>query len=198
MVLFSKWAWDGLADGSITLTFRRWSRAQVKAGGDYRSPAGMLHVTAVDVVPVASITAREARRAGFASRDALVAHLGAGPEDVWRVAFSFAGADPRIALRETVPAGDEVATIVTRLARLDRASVREPWTAETLRLIEAQPATRAGDLAASVGRDTPSFKLDVRKLKALGLTESLERGYRLSPRGQAVLAALARLDGRHS
>lgn len=58
---------------------------------------------------------------------------------------------------------------------------------ETLALIEAAPATRAADLAAGVGRDTPSFKRDVRKLKELGLTESLEVGYRLSPRGQALV-----------
>jgi hypothetical protein len=31
--------------------------------------------------------------------------------------------------------------------------------------------------------DKLPFKLNVRKLKALGLTESLEIGYRLSPRG---------------
>ncbi|WP_179221744.1 hypothetical protein [Inquilinus limosus] len=49
------------------------------------------------------------------------------------------------------------------------------------------PATRAPDLAARFGRDTASFKADVRKLKALGLTESLEVGYRLSPRGRALL-----------
>jgi hypothetical protein len=32
------------------------------------------------------------------------------------------------------------------------------------------------------------FKANVRKLKALGLTESLDIGYRLSPRGEALLA----------
>ena len=45
---------------------------------------------------------------------------------------------------------------------------------------------RAPDLAAQVGRETADFKKDVRKLKELGLTESLDIGYRLSPRGQAV------------
>ena len=50
---------------------------------------------------------------------------------------------------------------------------------------------RAGDLAEALGRDRASFKLDVRKLKELGLTESLEVGYRLSPRGRAVLDRLA-------
>jgi hypothetical protein len=34
------------------------------------------------------------------------------------------------------------------------------------------------------------FKANVRKLKGLGLTESLEIGYRLSPRGRAVLRHL--------
>jgi hypothetical protein len=46
---------------------------------------------------------------------------------------------------------------------------------------------RAEDLAHSVGREKMPFKLDVRKLKELGLTESLTTGYRLSPRGWSVL-----------
>ena len=56
-----------------------------------------------------------------------------------------------------------------------------------LELIRARPATRAPDLAASLGRETKSFKTDVRKLKTLGLTESLVVGYRLSPRGETFL-----------
>jgi hypothetical protein len=40
------------------------------------------------------------------------------------------------------------------------------------------------------GLDTHAFKLNVRKLKNLGLTESLGTGYRLSPRGAAVLERL--------
>ena len=48
-------------------------------------------------------------------------------------------------------------------------------------------AARAADLAAWFGRETQPFKTDVRKLKNLGLTESLEVGYRLSPRGEAYL-----------
>jgi hypothetical protein len=50
---------------------------------------------------------------------------------------------------------------------------------------------RAEDLARSVGREKMPFKLDVRKLKEMGLTESLLTGYRLSPRGEAVLRHLA-------
>lgn len=54
-------------------------------------------------------------------------------------------------------------------------------------LIRDRPGVRAADLAAAAGRETLPFKRDVRKLKELGLTESLEVGYRLSPRGAALL-----------
>ncbi len=85
----------------------------------------------------------------------------------------------------------DLADLDRRLARLDRASSHGPWTHATLRLIAERPAVRAGDLAELAGRELQPFKLDVRKLKALGLTVSLERGYRLSPRGQAYLRHLA-------
>ena len=74
-----------------------------------------------------------------------------------------------------------------RLARLD---AKGPWTTDTLRLVAENPEVRAADLAASVGRDRDSFKNDVRKLKNLGLTESLLIGYRISPRGQQYLDSL--------
>jgi hypothetical protein len=51
----------------------------------------------------------------------------------------------------------------------------------------------AATLAAALGRERDRFKIDVRKLKALGLTESLEVGYRISPLGRAVLRAGQRL-----
>jgi hypothetical protein len=54
-----------------------------------------------------------------------------------------------------------------------------------LELIAENPGVRAPDLAARMGRETLPFKRDVRKLKELGLTESLEVGYRLSPHGRA-------------
>jgi hypothetical protein len=56
-----------------------------------------------------------------------------------------------------------------------------------LRLIADRPGTRAADLAAELGREKLPFKAEVRKLKELGLTESLQVGYRLSPRGRAYL-----------
>ena len=77
---------------------------------------------------------------------------------------------------------------MTRLDNFDRASRSGPWTREVLALIAANPARRAPDLAAELGRETAPFKIDVRKLKGLGLTISHPVGYELSPRGLAYLA----------
>jgi hypothetical protein len=192
-MLFKSRFWPGLADGTITLAFRRWRRPQVRAGGSYRTPAGMLQVDDLRVVDPDAITAREAKQAGYADVASLRRDLDAYPGTVHRVRFHFAGADPRVALRADAKLGaDDWAALATRLERLDRASRRGPWTAVVLRLIAERPGVRAGDLATSLGRDQPSFKADVRKLKELGLTASLEVGYRLSPRGCAALRRLER------
>lgn len=192
-VLFEERFWAGLADGSVTLTFRRWKRPQAAAGRAQRSPAGMLHIDAVDVVPVAAISDDEARRAGYADAETLRADLRGAGDTAYRVAFRHVGDDPRTLLAaDAALDANARSEIARRLARLDRD---RPWTTETLRLIAAKPESRAGDLAAELGRDRAEFKTDVRKLKALGLTESLTVGYRLSRRGEAYLAGLEGLDG---
>ncbi len=103
------------------------------------------------------------------------------------------GGGPRIALRESTELTDlDVATIDGRLERLDRASSHGPWTKATLDIIRRRPHTRAPDLAEELGRERDPFKIDVRKLKNLGLTQSFEVGYALSPRGEAYLARTTR------
>jgi hypothetical protein len=88
-----------------------------------------------------------------------------------------------------------VEAIDERLDRLDTAA-GSPWTRATLGLIREHPATRAADLAVQLGMERAPFKENVRKLKRLGLTISLEKGYRLSPRGEAFLrASSARTPG---
>ena len=175
----------GIEAGEVTLAFRRWRRPTVRAGGTLRTRAGVLAIESVEPVDEKSITDADAARAGAADRADLIRRL--RPEGtLYRVEFRLAGPDPRIALRERASLDDdERAAIDARLARLDAASRHGPWTARVLDLIERRPATRAPDLAAELGRETAPFKADVRKLKELGLTESLERGYRLSPRGRA-------------
>ena len=196
-MLFPQRFHAGLADGSVTLAFRRWRRPSVKAGGRQRTPVGELAIDAVDEVALDDIGDGDARRAGYADRDDLLRELARRPDGtLYRIAFHLSGPDPRLALRDQAAlSDDDWGAIESRLARLDRASRHGPWTATVLRLIADRPAVRAGDLAASLGRDKLPFKTDVRKLKEMGLTESLEVGYRLSPRGRAVLARLDAAGG---
>jgi len=174
-----------IAEGEVTLAFRRWRRPTVRAGGTLRTRVGVLAIESVEVVEERDVTEADARRAGAESREALLDGL-PGEGALHRIAFRLAGPDPRIALRaRSRISAAERAEIDARLARLDAASRHGPWTATVLGLIAERPAIRAPDLAASLGRETAPFKADVRKLKELGLTESLEVGYRLSPRGRA-------------
>jgi hypothetical protein len=190
-VLFEAKYREPIASGAVDLTFRRWKRSQAVVGHRYRTPAGRLEVDAVDVVASEDITDDDARRAGQPSAAALVASL-RGPEDgpVFRVRFhAVTEPDERdvLAADDALSAADR-ADIDRRLDRLDRASPWGPWTRATLEAIADHPGVRAPDLAASFGRETAPFKLDVRKLKALGLTISLRVGYRVSPRGESYLS----------
>ena len=183
---------NGLADGTISVCFRRWRRCQVVAGRRYRSMIGLVQVDAVDVLDGdADITPEEARAAGYPDVAAAVADLRPPSPDttLYRLRLHRVDEpDPRSVLAASGDLSPEDrAELDRRLARLDRASKAGPWTMTVLRLIQERPAVRAPDLAASLGRETAPFKLDVRKLKALGLTLSLPVGYRLSPRGEAYL-----------
>ncbi|MGB7806969.1 MAG: hypothetical protein WBM72_15350 [Actinomycetota bacterium] len=196
-MLFASRLAPGIADGSVTLTFRRWKTRQAIVGHRYRTIAGMLEVDEVSTVEPGSITDVEARSAGYEEASALVADLRGDPSTpVTRVRFHLVDEpDPRDVL-----AGDgdltahDMETIDAKLARMDARSDHGPWTAATLAMIGARPGVRAADLAASMGRERLAFKADVRKLKTLGLTVSLEIGYRLSPRGRAYLAVVAGRD----
>jgi hypothetical protein len=191
-MLFLQEIYPRLADGTVTLAFRRWKRANVRLGTRQRTHVGVIEVTSMDEVALEAITDADARLAGATDRIQLLRELERHPDGtLYRIGLRYAGADPRVALREQAEFSEEErGQVLARLARLDRASRRGPWTREALRIIEERPAVRAGDLAAAIGRDRDSFKLNVRKLKELGLTESLETGYRLSPRGRAILRLL--------
>lgn len=179
---------EAIRRGEVDLAFRRWDRPRVKVGTRLRTAVGLLEVTGVDRVSLARLRAADARRCGAPSLAALKDALAARADrPVYRIELRYAGRDPREELRETLPGPEEVVEILAGLDRLDAASPIGPWTRATLRIIDAQPEVRAPDLAAQLGRPTPDFKRDVRKLKERGLTESLAIGYRLSPRGTRVL-----------
>lgn len=177
-----------IARGEVTMAFRRWQRPTVRTGGTLLTRAGQLEIRSVDKVVAGDITQADALRAGFESREELIAELGRRDDgEVYRIRFGALHADPRIALREAPPDEKQLATIRVKLARLDAASPVGAWTRRTLEVIRDHPAVRAGDICQLVGQDRATFKPNVRKLKAMGLTISLEVGYRLSPRGEELL-----------
>jgi len=187
-VLISPTTAAGIADGSVTLAFRRWDRPRMRPGSTQRTGAGVVRVESVDEVDPESLTEEDARRSGVPSLAALRRLLDRRDgAHVYRMVVTLAGADPRVALREQADLSEEDRRDIDR--RLDRMdAVRgAPWTREILRLVADRPAVRAPDLAASLGRETLAFKRDVRKLKELGLTHSLPVGYEISPRGRAYL-----------
>ena len=187
----------GIAAGRVTLAFRRWKKRAAKPGGRQRTSIGIVVIDAVDALEAAQITAGDARAAGYPNREALLADLdryGAGP--IHRIRLHLGGVDPRVALASKRPDADEMDLIAKKLARLDGASAAGAWTVPVLELIERYPARRAPDLAQLMRLESAPFKRNVRKLKELGLTISLEVGYRLSPRGETVIAWL-RKTGRN-
>ncbi len=186
MLLFQKPFHAGLVDGSIKLTFRRWDKPHVKVGGRYRChPIGVLEVDAISRVRVRDIPDADARLAGFPSRGELVAYIGPGVDEVWRIELHHGGDGDRvqIALDDQLTP-EEVAAITKKLDKMG------DWTRSILKLIDQHPRVAASKLAAKVGRETMPFKVDVRKLKKLGLTQSFEVGYEISPRGRAYLTGL--------
>lgn len=181
---------DEILAGEVTLTFRRWKRRQAVPGNRYRTSLGMVEVESVEVVEPGEVTDRDARLAGEPSAAVLLERVSGDPGlPLYRVAFHLVHEpDPRSVLAATDElTADDRTEISRRLDRLDAASSHGPWTHRTLTLIAERPGIRAAYLAASVGRETQPFKTDVRKLKNLGLTHSLEVGYELSPRGRAFL-----------
>ena len=192
-MLFRQDVLQGIADGRVTLAFRRWRRSPPAAGATLRSPVGVLCLDRVTVIDEGDITAEDVRRTGM-SVDELRRSI-AGDGTLLRIELRLAGDDPRIALRQLVPDRAELATIVAKLARFDAAG-ETPWTTRYLQLIADQPGVVSRQLAPQTATDLPTFKRRVRQLKEIGLTESLEVGYRLSPRGRAVLGSLARGDRR--
>ncbi len=203
---------QGVRDGTITRAFRRWEEPRVTVGGTQLTSAGIVRFDGVEeVLDPSELTEDDARAAGFAdlaalrkqlyppvipgvTRDLALSRRGPrsskGGDHVYRVRLAWAGEDPRLALRAAVPDPDDLASLTAAVAKLDAGKRTGPWTRPILEWIRDHPGVISTELAALLGREVAPMKADIRRLKALGLTESLRGGYRLSPRGIAYLESL--------
>lgn len=191
-MLFRKEFLEGIRAGAVTLAFRRWRRPSVRAGGTLLTPVGQLAIKTIEPIDLNRISAADVDRAGYESRELLLAELQRRPEgEIYRIELGSLLPDPRIALRETSTVTDaEFHVVRSRLSRLDARAEDGALTFRILAAISSHPGARAGDVCDLVAQEKEQFKLNVRKLKNLGLTESLGTGYRLSPRGEALLGFL--------
>ncbi len=193
MLLFQKRFHAGLVAGTVTRTFRLWDKPHVKPGGRYRvHPIGVVQVEALRHVTVGALSEADALAGGFTSRAELIDYLrGVNPKiadatPIFDVTLVHGGDGDRVeGALDTNLSADDVAQLKKKLERLDRDG---PWTRQVLALIGKHPRVAASQLAVTLGRETEPFKIDVRKLKKLGLTQSFEVGYEISPRGQAFLS----------
>jgi hypothetical protein len=187
-VLLNRDTAEGIANGSITLVLRRWDAPRAKVGGTQRTVAGTIRVDDITEHPGRyRVTAAQARAAGYPDAKTAQKELDRRPaRHTYVIAVSYLAPDERPELASDDRLTDaDVSAISARLDRWDAAT--EPWTRQYLKMIGDNEAVRAPDLAARVGLDVPRFKRRVRQLKGLGLTISLDVGYRLSPRGRAYL-----------
>jgi hypothetical protein len=194
MITFRREDRPRVAAGEITVTFRLWRTAKVKAGKQYRTGIGTLEIEDVAVIPAAMISKSDIAPSGCASIAAIRESAGehtktlVTPETLLhRVQFRFLGDVPPSATPTTVL---DIDAIAPRLARMDERSARGPWTLDVLRLIERAPLVPARILSAELEWERLDFKAHVRRLKRLGLTISHEIGYELSPLGQRYLKSV--------
>lgn len=187
-MLFKQRILNRIAAGEVTVAFRRWRRPTVKAGGRLRTPVGELAIKVVEVTTPEKITETDARAAGFADRAEALAALSAGDGQLYRIRFRLDRKDPRkgLALSDVLDV-QAVGLIRDTLRDLDRLGRGPRWTDTYLRLLHQYAGIPAGELARMVGAEKDLLKRRMRRLKDLGLTESLDVGYRLSPRGQQFL-----------
>lgn len=180
---------EAIKAGKINLQFRRWKRATVKPGGTLKTRVGVMQIGAITPLSMDEVKLADVKRAGFNDLDDFHHWLDTmKPGDLCKIEISYLGEDPRVALRNNsdLSTGD-LKAVNARLDNMDKRSDGADWTTPYLQKIKDNPARLAEELAHELGMEKHPFKARVRKLKELGLTESLEVGYKLSPRGETVL-----------
>ncbi len=172
---------EAIIKGEISVVFRVWKRPTVKTGGTLTTRKGLMFIDNVEQIDRSKVTVKDIKNAGLSSRDEVCEVDREG--DFYRITLHYHGEDPRIALRENLDK-KQLQIVCDKLNKMG------DWTNQYLRMIHDQPNIHAQILADSAGLEKAKFKGQVRRLKTLGLTESLRPGYKLSIRGEKVLKLL--------
>ncbi|MGF1449855.1 MAG: ASCH domain-containing protein [Opitutales bacterium] len=129
-----------IVDALVRLALRRWKRASVKAGSQLKTAAGLVLIESVRQCRLDAIPTVDATRAGYPDAETLRTELAQQDGEVYRIELAYAGADPRIELREDAELADaDAEALQAQFARYDGASRLGSWTATILRAIELHP-----------------------------------------------------------
>jgi len=190
-MLFKMKILEQIREGKVKIAFRNWKKPTVKKGGTLLTAVGQLKMTSIEIIGYNNIREDEIRKAGYDNRADFDKTLAGRDGDLYRIRFSLDREDPRIELRETTSMSKaEIDMLTQKLERFDKASKQGNWTRKVLTLISKRPEEHAIYYANLMGVEKDWLKINVRKLKNLGLTISYAHGYAVSPRGEAYLAAL--------
>ena len=188
-MLFKKKFLTLIAQGKVQTAFRKWRRPSVSESGTLLTSVGQLRIKSIEQIKYEQITDDEILNAGYKNRAELDKEFSFKEEgDIYKIQFELEQADPRIELSENTDISDnEMNEIHNKLMRYDSCGKVKNWTLKILETIHVEPGKNAVDYAAKLGYEKEWFKLNIRKLKNLGLTISLTDGYDISPRGKVAL-----------
>ncbi|ASW73236.1 hypothetical protein IQ37_09135 [Chryseobacterium piperi] len=188
-MLFKEIHLQGIKSGKISLAFRNWQKASVNKGSLLHTSIGLVEIRAVEAISENDITDKDALNAGFTDKKQLLKSLiSSNKGTLFKITVSYHSPDPRIDLREQSELSkQEFEDLTRKLERLDQFSKSGPWTKSVLYAINENPNFHAIGIADLTGFEKEWLKLNIRKLKNLGLTISLQIGYELSPLGKEYL-----------
>ncbi|MDR7130855.1 hypothetical protein J2X69_003214 [Algoriphagus sp. 4150] len=191
-MLFKEMHLSGIKSGKITLAFRKWKKASVKSGSLLHTSIGLVEIRRVETVSENDITDKDALNAGFTDKKQLLNSFTYNSKGmIFKISVSYHSEDPRIKLREQTELSEPQFTeLKKKLERLDNHSKQGFWTRKILLAINDNPNLHAIGIAKLTGFEKEWLKLNIRKLKNLGLTISHNVGYELSPLGKIVVGKL--------
>lgn len=191
-MLFKDIHLQGIKAGKISLAFRRWQKASVRSGTLLHTPVGLIKINDISEVNEAQISETDAINAGFSTKKELLNSLRKNNTcTIFKIKVSYYSEDPRIELREQTDLTDaHISTLKLKLERLDKFSKQGAWTEKVLLIIRDNPHLKAIEISKQTGFEKEWLKLNIRKLKNLGLTISHTVGYELSPLGRIFIEKL--------
>ncbi len=143
----------GIADGSVSVAFRKWKKSAVKEGILLKTPIGLVKVEKIEKIDQKDITEEDVRAAGYEKLEEVIKSFYKSAEgQIYRIELKYHGEDPRIKLRENVGISvEEMGGILEKLERYDKFSKQGNWTETVLRAIGENPKLSSG-FGGAVGK----------------------------------------------